>query len=319
MEINFFKSKRLHVFLVYFFLIFLIFYDLYFSRAQYSYPILIKPNLTLKAISKELHKNNIIRDKFLFEFLIRSSFAETKLKAGEYLFFENNIFQIIKKIKNGYVFQRKVTIPEGLTTDEVIEILKNTEGIVVNKDIYLPGEGSLFPNTYFYIYGTNINKIIHTMELDMQKVLEDLWKNKDKSVKLKNYREVLILASIVEKETSLKKEKPIIAQVFLNRLNLNMKLQSDPTVIFAIRKELGELDRELIIEDLSFESEYNTYLHRGLPIGPIANPGRDSIKAVTKPMESNLLYFVADGFGGHIFSENYQEHKDNIKRIKKNK
>ena len=85
----------------------------------------------------------------------------------------------VQKIKNGYVFQRKVTIPEGLTTDEVIEILKNTEGIVVNKDIYLPDEGSLFPNTYFYIYGTNINKIIHTMELDMQKVLEDLWKNKD--------------------------------------------------------------------------------------------------------------------------------------------
>ena len=118
--------------------------------------------------------------------------------------------------------------------------------------------------------GYEVRSVAHSMALVGPDKGEWSIKKIDKSVKLKNYREVLTLASIVEKETSLKKEKPIIAQVFLNRLNLNMKLQSDPTVIFAIRKELGELDREFIIEDLSFESEYNTYLHRGLPIGPIA-------------------------------------------------
>ena len=153
----------------------------------------------------------------------------------------------------------------------------------------------------------------------MNMVLEELWRNRDKDVKLKNYREVLILASIVEKETSLKEEKRIISQIFLNRLNLNMKLQSDPTVLFAINKELGELDRKLTKNDLKFKSDYNTYLHHGLPIGPISNPGKDSIEAITNPLKSNFLYFVADGFGGHLFSDNYDEHLSNIKKVKKSK
>jgi len=320
MEINFFfKNKKFYIFLVYFFLCFLIFYDLYFNRVTYSYPILIKTNQTLKEISEFLYKNNIIKNKFFFEFLVHSNLAQTKLKAGEYIFFKENIFQVTKKIKKGDVFQRKVTIPEGLTSQQTIDILKNTKGIIVNKNIHFIDEGSLFPSTYFYVYDTDINEIINKMQVSMNMVLEELWRNRDKDVKLKNYREVLILASIVEKETSLKEEKRIISQIFLNRLNLNMKLQSDPTVLFAINKELGELDRKLTKNDLKFESDYNTYLHHGLPIGPISNPGKDSIEATTNPLKSNFLYFVADGFGGHLFSDNYDEHLSNIKKVKKSK
>ena len=163
------------------------------------------------------------------------------------------------------------------------------------------------------------SKILSTLLLSMNKILDDSWRNKNRNVKLKNYRDVLILASIVEKETSLKEEKPIIAKIFLNRLDLNMKLQSDPTVIFAIEKQYGELNRQLTRKDLTFESDYNTYLHYGLPIGPISNPGKDSIEAIANPLNNNLLYFVADGTGAHIFSENYEEHLGNIKKIKKSK
>ena len=316
---GFFKNKGIYIFVIYFFLIFLIIYDLFFNRVNYSYPVLINSNLTLKEISKELYQKEIIKNKLFFEFLVYSNLAETKLKAGEYVFLNNNIFQIINKIKKGDVFQRKVTIPEGLRSDQVIDILKKTEGIIINKKIYIPDEGSLFPDTYFYVYETDINDIIHKMQLSMNKVLEDSWRNKNRNVKLKSYRDVLILASIVEKEASLKEEKPIIAQIFLNRLDLNMKLQSDPTVVFAIEKQYGELNRKLTRKDLTFKSDYNTYLHYGLPIGPISNPGKDSIEAITNPLNNNLLYFVADGTGAHIFSENYKEHLDNIKKIKKNK
>ena len=135
---GFFKNKGIYIFVIYFFLIFLIMYDLFFNRVNYSYPVLINSNLTLKEISKELYQKKIIKNKFFFEFLVYSNLAETKLKAGEYVFLNNNIFQIINKIKKGDVFQRKVTIPEGLRSDQVIDILKKAEGIIINKKIYFP-------------------------------------------------------------------------------------------------------------------------------------------------------------------------------------
>ena len=156
------------------------------------------------------------------------------------------------------------------------------------------------------------------MQKSMNETLKEIWKNKSENVNLKDYYEVLILASIIEKETSLKEEKPIIAQVFLNRLNLNMKLQSDPTVIYGIKKKTGNFNRELTRKDLSFKSDYNTYLNRGLPSGPISNPGKDSIIATVNPIQTDFLYFVANGFGGHDFAISYEEHLKNIKRIKEN-
>ena len=200
---------------------------------------------------------------------------------------------------------------------EIINILKNIEGIVINDKINIPEEGSLFPDTYFFVYGTKIKDIITRMQNSMKKILQSSWENRNKKINLKNTNEVLILASIIEKETSLKEEKSDVAQVFLNRLNLKMKLQSDPTVIYGIKKQIGEFNRELNREDLNFKSNYNTYLNFGLPKGPISNPGKDSILAATNPSNGNLLYFVIDGFGGHVFSSNYDEHLKNIKKIKK--
>ena len=154
------------------------------------------------------------------------------------------------------------------------------------------------------------------MKKRMQSTLIEAWKNRDKDLNLNNYNDVLILASIIEKETSLNYEKSSVAQVFLNRLRLNMKLQSDPTVIYGIENELGIKKKELTKNDLGHKSSFNTYLIHGLPEGPICNPGKESITAVTNPSKGDLLYFVANGEGGHNFSSSYEEHIENVKKFK---
>ncbi len=311
-------KKNKHIFFLFFFLIFLLVFDLFFAKYKYTHTFFIKRNQTLNQITTNLYKEKIIDNKFFFKFLIFSSLSQKILKAGEYEFYNNNIFQIIRKIRVGDVYQRRVTIPEGLTSNEIIDILKKTEGVVLNQEglKQIDEEGMLFPSTYFYVYGTNSNIIINNMKKRMQSTLIEAWQNRDKDLDLNNYNDVLILASIIEKETSLNHEKSRIAQVFLNRLRLKMKLQSDPTVIYGIENELGIKKKELTKNDLNHESNFNTYLIHGLPEGAICNPGKDSIIAVTNPSKGNLLYFVADGEGGHNFSSNYNQHIENVKKYK---
>ena len=150
----------------------------------------------------------------------------------------------------------------------------------------------------------------------MLSVLENAWINRDKNLFLKDINEVLILASLIEKETSLNAEKPIIARVFLNRLKLNMKLQSDPTVIYAIENDADIKIDKLRKKDLNYDSNFNTYVYKGLPKGPICNPGKEAILAVTKPDDNDYLYFVANGLGGHNFSNNLKKHNENVKIYK---
>ena len=317
-NINLMK-KNINIFFLYFFLFFLIIFNLFFTRYEYTHTFLIERNQSLKKISNNLYKEGIINNKFFFEFIVYINLSQKKLKAGEYEFYNNNILQIVKKIKTGDAYQRKITIPEGLTSIEIFDIIKKTEGIVIDKQISEETikEGTLFPSTYFYIYGTNFNIIINAMKKRMQSNLISAWDNRDKDLNLKSYNDVLILASLIEKETSLNNEKPNVAQVFLNRLNINMKLQSDPSVIYGIRKELDIEKKELRKKDLVHKSDYNTYLIHGLPKGPICNPGMDSIIAVTQPSKGDLLYFVADGRGGHNFSTNYEEHLKNVGKLKR--
>ena len=313
-----FLKKNIIFFFFYYLLIFTIFFDLLFSKHKYDYTFFIKSKETLNKITENLYQQNIINNKFLFKLFVRITFAEKKLKAGEYKFYNDNIFEIISKLKKGDVYLRKLTIPEGLSTKEIIEIIKNEDGIYVDNSINFEEikEGELFPSTYFYAYGTNYNIIINNMKKRMKLILEKAWKNRDENLNLNNYNEVLILASIIEKETSLNYEKPIIAQVFLKRLKLNMKLQSDPTVIYGMKKEIDNTMKEI---DLKHDSKFNTYLYYGLPIGPICNPGEDAIVAATKPNLGDFLYFVADGKGGHNFSNNFKEHLLNIDKLRKYK
>ena len=311
-------KRNKNIFLLFFFLIFLLFFDLIFTKYKYTHTFFVERNQTLNQITTNLYKENIIDNKFFFKFLIFSSLSQKVLKAGEYEFYNNNIFEIIRKIRVGDVYQRRITVPEGLTSNEIIDIIKKTEGIVLNQEGFkeIVEEGTLFPSTYFYVYGTNSNIIINNMKKRMQSTLIEAWKNRDKDLDINNHKDVVILASIIEKETSLNSEKSKIAQVFLNRLRINMKLQSDPTVIYGIESELGIKKKELTRNDLQHESSFNTYLIYGLPEGPICNPGKESITAVTNPSKGDLLFFVADGEGGHNFSSSYEEHIENVKKFR---
>ena len=311
-------KRNKNIFLLFFFLIFLLFFDLIFTKYKYTHTFFVERNQTLNQITTNLYKENIIDNKFFFKFLIFSSLSQKVLKAGEYEFYNNNIFEIIRKIRLGDVYQRRITVPEGLTSNEIIDIIKKTEGIVLNQEGFkeIVEEGTLFPSTYFYVYGTNSNIIINNMKKRMQSTLIEAWKNRDKDLDINNYNDVLILASIIEKETSLNSEKSKIAQVFLNRLRLNMKLQSDPTVIYGIERELGIKKKELTKNDLNHESSFNTYLIHGLPESPICNPGKESIIAATNPSKGDLLFFVANGEGGHNFSSSYDEHIENVKKFR---
>ena len=311
-------KRNKHIFFLFFFLIFLLIFDLFFTKYKYTHTFFVKRNQTLNQITTNLYKEKIIDNKFFFKSLIFSSLSQKILKAGEYEFYNNNIFQIIRKIRVGDVYQRRITIPEGLTSNEIIDIIKKTEGIVLNQEgsEQIAEEGVLFPSTYFYVYGTNSNIIINNMKKRMQSTLVEAWQTRDKDLDLNNYNDVLILASIIEKETSLNYEKSSVAQVFLNRLRLNMKLQSDPTVIYGIENELGIKKKELTKNDLNHKSSFNTYLIPGLPEGPICNPGKESIIAATNPSKGDLLYFVANGEGGHNFSSSYEEHIENVKKFR---
>ena len=311
-------KRNKHIFFLFFFLIFLLIFDLFFTKYKYTHTFFVKRNQTLNQITTNLYKEKIIDNKFFFKSLIFSSLSQKILKAGEYEFYNNNIFQIIRKIRVGDVYQRRITIPEGLTSNEIIDIIKKTEGIVLNQEgsEQIAEEGALFPSTYFYVYGTNSNIIINNMKKRMKSTLIEAWQTRDKDLDLNNYNDVLILASIIEKETSLNYEKSSVAQVFLNRLRLNMKLQSDPTVIYGIENELGIKKKELTKNDLNHKSSFNTYLIPGLPEGPICNPGKESIIAATNPSKGDLLYFVANGEGGHNFSSSYEEHIENVKRFR---
>jgi len=311
-------KRNKHIFFLFFFLIFLLIFDLFFTKYKYTHTFFVKRNQTLNQITTNLYKEKIIDNKFFFKSLIFSSLSQKILKAGEYEFYNNNIFQIIRKIRVGDVYQRRITIPEGLTSNEIIDIIKKTEGIVLNQEgsEQIAEEGALFPSTYFYVYGTNSNIIINNMKKRMKSTLIEAWQTRDKDLDLNNYNDVLILASIIEKETSLNYEKSSVAQVFLNRLRLNMKLQSDPTVIYGIENELGIKKKELTKNDLNHKSSFNTYSIPGLPEGPICNPGKESIIAVTNPSKGDLLYFVANGEGGHNFSSSYAEHIENVKKFK---
>ncbi len=318
MKILFLIKNYNKIFLSYFFLIFLFFFEFFFSKYEYKHTFFITPNESLNTITENLYKQRIIDNKFFFKLFIFLSLSEKKIKAGEYQFHKKNIFQQINKIRNGDVYYRKFTIPEGLKTTEIINILKKTEGIILNKDLNFKknAEGSLFPSTYIYTYGTNFNIIINKMRKEMLSVLENAWINRDKNLFLKDINEVLILASLIEKETSLNAEKPIIARVFLNRLKLNMKLQSDPTVIYAIENDADIKIDKLRKKDLNYDSNFNTYVYKGLPKGPICNPGKEAILAVTKPDDNDYLYFVANGLGGHNFSNNLKKHNENVKIYK---
>ena len=235
------------------------------------------------------------------------------LHAGEFAFPAHaSLRAVLAVLRTAHPVQHRVTIPEGLTAKQIADLLDRASALTGPAP--LPPEGGVLPETYAYEYGATRAAVLERAEAAMARALQDAWDKRAPGLPLASSREALILASIVERETARPEERPHVAAVFLNRLRLGMKLQSDPTVAFAAAGGSVPLDRPLTRADLDRDDPYNTYRVHGLPPAPISAPGIASLLAVTEPARSDDLYFVADGTGGHLFSRTLDEHSRNVAR-----
>ncbi|MCR4662266.1 MAG: endolytic transglycosylase MltG [Endomicrobiaceae bacterium] len=291
----------------------------YVTKEEKVVEVFIPKGSSPHKISRILKDSEVISSKELFVFLIKFYGYSTKLQAGLYDFnTKDSLNTIIEKIKNGESKNIKITIPEGFNIKQTAKILSENNICDEQKFINLAEEqnmeGFLFPNTYFLLPQMSEQEVINIMHEDFNK----FW-TKEKQERLeqinKTEKEVIILASIVEKEAVADNERPIIAGVFLNRLSKGMRLESCSTVLYA----MGINKERLSFEDLKFESPYNTYKYKGLPPGPICNPGAKAIDAVLYPQITDSLYFVSKGNGTHYFSSTFEQHVKNKIVSKKNK
>lgn len=282
----------------------------------------VPKGISFQHLAQKLEKDGVIDHAFVFYGAGRLRGLAKTLRAGEYEIPSGvSVKDLLFLLQTGLTHQRYLTIPEGLTVRQIVTILNEIEGL---KDelAELPDEGSLLPETYAYSFGDRRETIIRRMQESLEDVLNPLWENRPDNFLLESKEDVIILASIVEKETGVAAERAKVAGVFLNRLKKGMLLQSDPTVIYPLSEKWGQLDRPLYRTDWAFDSPYNTYQYAGLPPGAIANPGEASLKAVFEPEDHDYLYFVADGTGGHVFAKTLAEHNRNVaqwRKIKKQK
>jgi len=235
------------------------------------------------------------------------------LKAGEYLLEKDmSLKDVLEKLTTGKVIMHQLTLPEGLTTEQMLVLVEQNKFLFgeISENV---GEGEMLPETYSFAKGESRNNIVKKAKSDMQKELDKAWEKRAENLPLKNKFELLILASIIEKETGVNAERGKVASVFINRLNIDMPLQTDPTIIYALTLGKSELGRSLKHKDLEVNSPYNTYINKGLPPTPICNPGIKAIEAAANPDNTPYLYFVADGNGGHRFGKTLSEHSANIR------
>ncbi|MDR1476386.1 MAG: endolytic transglycosylase MltG [Holosporales bacterium] len=265
-------------------------------------------------IYADIKKDKSFHRPTIFFFIEIIGRLRKRLQPGEYLIRKNeSILSVLQKMFAGDAVTRKLTIPEGFTTQMIVEII-NDNDLLTGEIKEIPEEGSLMPDTYFYKFHDKKATIIEKMRIHMQNMISQLErKNKTKL----NMKEILILASIIEKETGLDEERPIVSSVYHNRLKKQMRLQSCPTVIYAISNGYGRINKQLTKDDLRWESPYNTYRVKGMPPSPICCPGRKAMEAAMNPATTNHLYFVLSGDGvHHQFSEDFKNQIKN-KRIAK--
>ena len=275
----------------------------------------IKSGMPLQDIADMLRKNKLIEHNYEFVLYVKFYKLYPKFKAGEYLINNDiSIARLADLFSGGKTHLRKLTIPEGLTAREAMEIILANEFL---EDDFTPfKEGEILPETYTFTRHEERQKLVNQAKEAMDKVLQQAWDERDADLPLKNKEEMLVLASIVEKETGVTNERPQVASVFINRLKKGMLLQTDPTVIYAITEGKKDLGRSLTRKDLEIDSPFNTYKYAGLPPKPICNPGKAAIMAVAHPDKTPYLYFVASGEGGHNFARTLEEHNNNVRKWK---
>jgi len=281
----------------------------------------------LNQVIDTLNEKELIRRPLILKAYIKIFKSTVNIKAGEYEIAKNeNVFQLIKKINEGSVYYRQIRLKEGSTVNEILDLFSNN--IFVKKDSYFRDldmiksilnldvdslEGQFYPDTYNYLKGDSYIDILNRSNFKHQKILEELWNLRSLDLPYKNSYEALILASIIEKEGIEKKQ---IAGVFVRRLKLGMKLQSDPTIIYALG---NHFDGDIKRSDIEVKHPYNTYHINGLPPGPIGLVSKSSIQAAINPEEGNSLYFVAKGDGTHHFSDTLKEHNQAVRKYQLNK
>jgi len=301
-----------------FLILFNIFYSLFFSYDKNIEKVsfVIEPGMKLNEISEQLYHKEIISNKFAFELWNKINFLERKIKYGEfYIEGRNSINNITNKLTNGQKVYRKITLIEGSSKYDLLKILKEIDPKSSLKLYDIPD--MIVADTYNYIVTDDSRSILDYIIKTSKRFSENIWEERNEEIPLNKISEMHILASIVEKESALKSEKNKIAGVFFNRINLGMRLQSDPTVEFAITMGEKKLDRKLLRKDLKIDSEYNTYMISGLPPSIICFPGKDSLVAVSQPYKSDFLYFVSKRRNGeHFFSTTYKEHLKRIREVK---
>ena len=273
--------------------------------------IIIPQGTGVRGIAEIFRRENIIDEPLIFLAGVRVSQIDRSLRAGEYHFPARvSPKQAAEILATGDTVKRFVTIPEGLRSGEIVDRINLVDGLV--GDITeIPKDGTLLPETYQFSFGDTKQSIVDRMRAAHDDMVEQLWPGRQQGLPFDTIDEAIILASIVERETGVAGERARVAGVFVNRLRINMRLQSDPTVAYAISPD-KRLERPLTRQDWKFESPYNTYVNAGLPPGPITNPGREAFYAVLPPAAPKDLYFVADGTGGHAFAQTLKEHNRNV-------
>ena len=276
--------------------------------------LMIEPGLSASGIGAALEQGGVISNARIFTAMAQLTGQRGLLKAGEYEFPASaSMRDVMALIASGKSIVYKISIPEGFTS-EMAAARINANEVLAGPPAAVPPEGSILPDTYVFRRGMTKQKLIQDMQAAQAKLLAELWAARKPVPVIQTPEQAVTLASIVEKETAVPAERPIIASVFINRLEKGMRLQSDPTIIYGIAGGKGRLDRPLTNADIKAETPYNTYRIKGLPPGPIANPGRAALEAVLNPQQTGHLYFVADGSGGHAFAATLEEHNRNVKK-----
>lgn len=276
----------------------------------------------LSSIAARLEEDGIIKSAFLFKLVTKIRGNERNFKAGEFLVQSPaSMREIYDTLSEGKAVLYPFTIPEGLTSAQILRSFASLDTLVDDSP-KVPAEGTLLPETYMTPRGMTRSALLAKMQSAQTEVIDRLWETRDADLPIKTKAEAIILASVVEKETGITSERDVVAGVFINRLRKGMRLQSDPTIIYGISK--GEIlrnskgkQRGIRRSEIDKLTEWNTYQIDGLPITPICNPGKDAIAAVLQPADTEYLFFVADGTGGHVFAKTNREHVNNVNKWRK--
>jgi len=280
------------------------------ARHGASTTVILRHGASLPEIASDLQTQGVVRSGSVFMAATQVTRAARRLKAGEYAFPSRaTLGQVIEMIRDGRIVRHYVTIPEGLTSAQAVAVLMANP--VLTGQVTTPPEGSILPETYEVERGADRSAVLRRMMAARDRLLAQLWPDRRPGLPFRTPEEAVTLASIVEKETALPSERPLVAAVFINRLEKGIPLASDPTIVYGITggTPLGHGIRQ---SELEQQTAYNTYHFTGLPPTPICNPGRAAIAAVLDPAQTDDLYFVANGTGGHSFSATMAEHEKNV-------